>query len=129
MDSISPIRLSDYLEYNWWHKWLGENFPEYHGSADPTWKVSNLVDSHRYPYLWYKSDVAIIGYQHYYRKRPAFMVYVPETGYQYRRVFNMEEAEEDLLIIEAIAKPKLLPLCINTWAGDLMTDYFKRIQG
>lgn len=126
MNTETEIKLSDYLEYDWWHKWLGETFPEYHGSPDPSWVINRSSIMNVRDYVWYKSNVAVLGYMNLYRARPIFSVFIPETNYSFMRIFHMEEAERELQILEALAKPELLPLCISTWAGEIVTDYFKR---
>ena len=88
-------------------------------------------------FQWYKSDVVALGYMHRekalgytHREKamPVFWVHDLNGPEHMIKDFNRKDSERELQIFEALAKPKLLPLCMNTWAEPFMINYFRRIQ-
>lgn len=128
--------MSKYLVNKWWTNWLREQFPYFVGTPDLSWgikesyqeRMQEAIGVNIWDYQWYKSDVAAFGYRYLQQTRPYLWVFVPETKLSLLRTFRLEDAEEDIQIIEAIANPKLLPLCLHTWAKPVVIDYFERIQ-
>lgn len=137
--------ICSYLSNVWWNGWLGKTFPTYYGFPNSLWGIKihnfNLLhyrfsdyyrfsDSSKYEdpfkYSWYSSEVAAVGYKYKKLKRPDFWIFIPESKLSIFHEFNMEDAENDLQILEAISNPTLLPLCLNSWAEPVMVNYFNR---
>jgi len=122
-----------YLVFEWWQNFLTGIFPERPGSPDPSWHLRKgepiWAGFNAWNFQWYKSDVVVLGYMHKEKVMPFFWIYaIEDPDSSMIRDFNRKDSERELQILEALAKPELLPLCMNTWAGPFMINYFRRIQ-
>lgn len=128
------IEKSFLLLQKFWWTWLENNFtflgrlnifsePSPISISSP-FQIQKKINPNEF--RWYASDVVLLGYKYCERRRPLFWAYNPHTKISVLREFNMEEAERELQILEALANPDLLPLCLNTWAESFAAEYFAR---
>lgn len=103
---------SDYLKPEWWRDWLEKTFPEDHGYKRIPWDNSHngWLSTH-----WYKCGDIFFSLSCNKGSRPIYYVKISgEEGAYLERTFDLEDSETEIQFIEALAKPELLPLCINT---------------
>lgn len=119
----------EFLNKKWWWGWLEKNF-EFLGGLNLSEQGNDVhfTEAHQFiqhfQFRWYKSAVAFVGYRYCEKKRPQF--WVKRDKINVIISFNLEDSERELQILEALSKPDLLPLCLNTWAEPFVAPYFSQ---
>jgi hypothetical protein len=114
-----------YIDRAWWLEYLENLFPEQHYTPLPEWHLHfPFYQMQHEDIRWFKKDNLILGILFHDRQAPKLYIRALNSK---TLIINHTVAiankfiNDELLVIESIAKPELIPLCLGIdWAEPLI---------